>query len=190
MSIEARRPPLLTADDYFAIPGELPHIQLIDGELVVTSPRFEHQAVIAHLLASFARHLEEHPGAGTLCFDVDTYIDDRNVYRPDVWWVPVERRPRPDQARFDVPPPLVAEVRSPSTWQQDVGTKLRGYERAGAEELWLIDLLHDVVRVHRRGSAGSSGFDLTYELAAPDVLATPLVPGWDVDLAGLFAAGR
>lgn len=178
----------MTADEYFAITDELPsRTQLIDGELVMNSPAFRHDRIIHWLIHLHLTFAEAHPGAGELGSDSDTLMDAHSVYKPDIWWVPDERRPRGASSRFTDPPPLVAEVRSPSTWRYDIGTKLRHYEAAGVAEVWMVDTAADVVLVYRRSEPGGPVFDVALELTATDTLATPLIPGWEIDLAKLFA---
>lgn len=177
----------MTADEFFALPGELPHAQLINGELVVNSPAARHQRIILWLSYQFLRHAEDHPGLGELGTEIDTPLDTFNVYRPDLWWVPESQRLAGTDNRFTTPPPLVVEVRSPSTWRYDVGTKLRTYEASGVAEVWLVDTAADVVLVYRRSTPTAAHFDVELELTATDTLTTPLIPGWAVDLAALFA---
>lgn len=177
----------MTAGEFLALPvDELPHSQLIDGELVVSSPTFGHQRVIVSLLRLFGDHLASHPDAGELGIEIDTPLDDRNVYKPDLWWVPPTRVLVDTENRHDAPPPLVVEVRSPSTWRYDTGVKLRTYEAKGVAEVWLVDTVRGVVRVHRRASLGAPGFRPVQVVAPPQRLTTPLIPGWEIDLAALF----
>lgn len=179
--------PKMTADEFFALPDELPHPQLIDGELVVTSPAFGHNRIVVWLIGLFQAHLVAHPEAGEIGASGDVPLDGHNVYAPDLWWVPADRRPSGTESRFSAPPPLVVEVRSPSTWRYDVGTKLRHYEAAGVAEAWLIDTAADVVLVFRRSRPDAPTFDVARELTVDDTLSTMLIPGWDIDLATLFA---
>jgi Uma2 family endonuclease len=71
----------------------------------------------------------------------------------------------------------VVEVRSPSTWQYDVGRKRELY-LAGGSEVWLVDTESSTVLVFR----GEESF----EVGAGEQLATPLLPGLAVDVAALF----
>lgn len=188
MSLAARdHPRRMTADEFFATTDELPHAQLIDGELVVPmgSPTGRHDDVVVTLTHLFRLHRREHPSAGHMGINGDVTIDQGNVFQPDVYWVPEDQR-IVDTGRFPAPPPLVVEVRSPSTWSDDRGRKLRGYERGGVAEVWLADTIARVVTVHRR-SEGSARFDVVEVVAAGDPLTTPLIPGWKVDVAELLA---
>lgn len=176
----------LTAEEYFALPPTHERTQLIDGEIVVTEASLRHQRIMLEIGFQLTLWLRAGPGRGEAGFPVDVHLDDRNVFAPDVWWVPEEARPERDAKRIVGPPALAVEVRSPSTWRYDVGTKKSTYERLGLAELWLVDTAADVALVFRRSSPQAAVFDVELELTAGDDLTTPLLPGFTVDLAGIF----
>ncbi|MCA1846431.1 MAG: Uma2 family endonuclease [Actinobacteria bacterium] len=72
------------------------------------------------------------------------------------------------------------EVRSPSTWRYDVGTKKRVYEATGLPELWLVDTDADTVLVYRQSSPDASTFDVDLEFGAGEQRSTPLLPGLEI----------
>jgi Uma2 family endonuclease len=74
----------------------------------------------------------------------------------------------------------VIEVLSPSTRHHDLGRKRHGYLDTGVQEVWIVDGEADRVTVHRAGGTTSIHTDT-------ETLTTPLIPGWTVDLAELFA---
>ena len=117
---------------------------------------------------------------------MDSRLDDYNVFAPDVWWVAEEHRPARDAAHLVGPPDLAAEVRSPSTWRFDVGTKRQTYERAGLPELWLVDTASDTILVFRRSSLEAQHFDVELELGAGEVLESPMLPGFRLEIGPLF----
>ncbi len=176
----------LTAEEYFALPPTDTRTQLIDGEIVVTEPTVRHQRITGEIYLVLTMWLRDHPGNGEAGIPVDVHLDDRNVFAPDVWWVPEVDRPGRDARRIVGPPALAVEVRSPSTWRFDVGAKKRTYERLGLAELWLVDTGSDTVLVYRRSSPESPEFDVALELGAGELLATPLIPRFEDDLADLF----
>ena len=183
MAVAAAR---LTAEEYFATTDESPGMQLIDGEIVVNDPTFRHQRLVGEIHRLLANWLAADPGSGEAGLGGNFHLDDRNVFVPDVWWTPEDRRPGRASGRYAGPPALAVEVRSPSTWRYDVGAKKRTYEREGLRELWLVDTPVDTVLVFRRSYPAAAGFDVALELVADDVLSTPLLPGFGLDLAGLF----
>lgn len=168
----------MTADEFLALPPDGRHTQLIDGEIVVSDPQLRHQRLVLELARLLANWTTDHPGTGEAGIGCNVRIDDRNVFVPDVWWVSEDHRLARDAGRFDGPPDLVAEVRSPSTWRYDIGTKRDAYLGAGLAELWLVDAAADVVLVFRGAES--------LELAAGDQLTTPQVPGLSIDVAALF----
>jgi len=176
----------LTAEEYFALPPTEQRTQLIDGEVVVTEASLRHQRIMLEIGFLLTTWLRANPGHGEAGFPVDVHLDERNVFAPDVWWVPEHERPSRDAKRIVGPPALAVEVRSPSTWHYDLGTKKSTYERLGLAELWLVDTEADVVLAYRRSSADAGQFDVALELAPGETLTTPLVPGFSIDLAHLF----
>jgi len=183
MAVAAAR---LTAEEYFATTDESPGVQLIDGEIVVNEPTFRHQRLVGEIFRLLANWLSGHPGHGEAGLGGNFHLDDANVFVPDVWWTPGDRRPGRASGRYAGPPALAVEVRSPSTWRYDVGTKKQTYEREGISELWLVDTPVDTVLVFRRSYPAAAGFDVALELVAGEVLTTPLLPGFELDLAALF----
>ena len=176
----------LTAEEYFALPPTEQRTQLIDGEVVVTEASLRHQRITLELAHRLTIWLREHPGQGEAGIPVNVHLDDHNVFAPDVWWVPEEARPARDAKRIVGPPALAVEVRSPSTWRYDVGTKRATYERLGLRELWLVDIEANSVLVYRRSADKAEGFDVALELEAGEVLTTPLISGFSLVLADLF----
>ena len=176
----------LTAEEYFALPPTEKRTQLIDGEIVVTEASLRHQRITLELARVLSNWLRENPGHGEAGIPVNVHLDDYNVFAPDVWWVPEESRPAHDATRIMGPPALAVEVRSPSTWRYDVGSKKSTYERLGLKELWLVDTEANSVLVYRRSGPKADGFDVALELEPGEVLATPLIPGFSLVLADLF----
>jgi Uma2 family endonuclease len=176
----------LTADEYFALPPTEQRTQLVNGEIVVTDASLRHQRITLEIARLLMNWMAANPGHGEAGIPVDVHLDDHNVFAPDVWWVPEAERPARDAKRIVGPPALAVEVRSPSTWRFDVGLKKRTYERLGLTELWLVDIAADEVLVYRRSSPVVTEFDVALEVTAGEVLTTPLLPGFCLDLAGLF----
>lgn len=184
MSLAARD--RVTFDEFLAM-DELPrHSQLIDGEVVVCVPAFRHDEVVMRIIESYVRFTLEHGSPGRLGQTGLVRAGEHDGYVPDLWWVPASTTLAPDERVFPTVPALAVEVRSPTTWGHDRGRKLRRYEARGVPEVWLVDGIDDEVTVHRR-SDGSDVFDVVETLRPGDVLTTPLVPGWAIDLTSLLA---
>jgi Uma2 family endonuclease len=177
----------MTAEDYVAIPEGDRQYWLVDGDLVVSSPSYDHQRLVVELVSHLRAWTVAGPDRGTALISVDARLDGRNVYQPDVWWLGPEHAGRLAGGRLVGPPDLAIEVLSPSTQRFDRGPKLRGYERTGCGEVWLVDGSARRLFVHRRSVVSSTQFDTRLELGLADVVSSPLLPGFALDLSVLFA---
>lgn len=178
----------ITADEYLAM-GEDPwgrRGQLIDGEIVVNEPRPWHQRAIIAISSELFMWEKGGTDRGFVSLPLDIKRDEYNVYGPDVLWYSPGRVPaRGDHPPYP-PPDLVVEVRSPSTWRLDIGPKKSGYEAMRVRELWLVDFTS--VLVFRRSGPKQPLFDVALELTPEDTLSSPMLPGFELPLAGLYPA--
>lgn len=157
---------------------------LVEGEVVVNDPTFEHQRIAGLIYAALLAWTREGPGRGTAGFGGNWAIAPGTVYKPDVWWAAVGRAPT--GARSDDAPSLAVEVRSPGTWMLDMGIKRRRYEEAGVAELWLVDSPARTILVLRRSGANAPEFDVALEVPTGETLRTPLLEGFELVVADIF----
>ena len=182
MAVTAQPHQRLTVDEFFALPGEQRHTQLIDGEIVVNAPSMRHQRILYWMAYELETFRRANPHLGSPGLEMDVPVGNHDVYLPDLWWSSPSRLPGP--IRFEAMPDLAIEIGSPSTWRFDVGTKKRGYEAAGLPELWLVDTVRDRVILHRRSHPDVTAFDVTFEVTPGEDLTSPLLPGLTLDVAG------
>jgi Uma2 family endonuclease len=176
----------MTADEYLALGEGYPRTQLVEGEVVMNQPELRHQMVVMDLIHALRVWMTAAPGRGLLSLPLDVKLDERNVFAPDVMWYAQNRAPARDDKRPYPLPDLAVEVRSPSTWRYDVGAKWLTYERAGLNELWLVDTVALTVIVCRRTGPTTSTFDVLLEVAAGETLASPQLPGFTLAVASLL----
>ncbi len=79
----------------------------------------------------------------------------------------------------------MVEVLSPGDPRLDSVKKREIYASCGVREYWMVLPDLDQVEVLRQAPAG--GFDRPILLEPGDVLTTPLLPGFELPLAELFA---
>jgi Uma2 family endonuclease len=176
----------LTAEEYFvAAAGDPRPTQLIDGVIVPSQPKFRHQDITGLIYMRLRTWVESDDGFGVAGIPIDVIVDHYNVYAADVWWLADPERIDPDEY-FSGVPDLAVEVRSPSTWRYDIGRKKRRYEQHALPELWLVDTDGDVVLVYRRSSGRAGEFDVELELARPDVVTAPQLPGFELAVAEIL----
>jgi Uma2 family endonuclease len=150
MRIEAERK-LFTADDFFKMdeagifaPDE--SVELIEGEIIqMRNPGRKHVACCDRATAFFT---EAFGRRAIVSIQNWIVLDDYNVPKPDV----VVLKPSPDfyasKDRIPEDAFLIVEI-SLSSFAFDSGVKLRHYAQAGVIEVWIEDLLNDLLLVHR-----------------------------------------
>jgi Uma2 family endonuclease len=177
----------LTYDDFVLFPDDGKRHELIDGEHYVTaSPNTKHQRVSGNLHWLLRSYLEPHPTGQIFYAPFDIVFSRFDVVEPDLLYMSNERAAEILTSNHVTgSPELVIEIGSPSTRQRDETIKRRLYERSGVVEYWVVDPELDVVRVYRRSG---DRFDRPIELSleAGDALTTPLFPGLELPLAGIF----
>jgi len=155
---------------------------LVDGEVVMNDPGFQHQEVVVRILRALADWCDLAPERGRAGFGGNWIFGPYTLLRPDVWW----SAEIPTGNRRDTPPELAVEVRSPSTWRYDIGRKREIYEEAGVTELWLVDPPAGTILVWSRASGGA-GFDPVTVLGTGDDVTTPLLDEFRLPVDDLFA---
>jgi len=179
----------ITAEQYCLSSREGDRTQLIDGVIVVNEPRFLHGVVQLRIATALNAWTDGAPGRGRASMPIDVVMSEHDVYGPDVVWFCAERVPTDWEAEHQEIPDIAVEVRSPGTWRFDTGRKRDTYESGGLPELWLVDTQAEVVTAHRRSTPDAATFDVQLVAGAGEQLTSPLLPGFTLDVAKLFARG-
>ena len=177
----------MTVEEYLKIADDLPHrTSLVEGEVVVNQPTPLHQGLLLDLAFILKSWCQAQPGRGEVTAPLDVQLGDRNYFAPDLmWWRSGRERGRRD-TRPQPLPDIAVEIRSPSTWRYDIGSKKTRYEQHGLRELWLVDSVADEVIVFRRSAPAAPEFDISLQLARGDSLTSPQLPGFALPLDDLF----
>ncbi len=178
---------LLSVSDYLLLPEGGPRIQLIEGDFFMApSPRKSHQNIGGTIFILLHEHVKRSRKGAVMIAPFDVYLDDNNVYQPDVLYVAAAREKKIllDDGVHGAPD-LVVEVLSPSTARLDKDAKRRVYARAGVLEMWLIDPELRSVQIYRFKE--NADRPVAY-LELADTLTTPLLPGFSVKLDKVFGA--
>jgi Uma2 family endonuclease len=138
--MESMLHPPRTALELFKILPEGTRCQLIDEHIIMSpSPIWKHQDIVKIILFRIESYLRKNP-AGKVLSDVDIYINEKNVYRPDIFFVAEEQMDiLGDDGYVHGAPHLVIEVLSPGTSKYDKTKKKEIYAEYGVKEYWLID---------------------------------------------------
>lgn len=117
--------------------GDRSRYELLDGEILVTpSPSGTHQVVASRLNVLLAAALPRHLEVVQAPLDVELMSGTGDTtLQPDAL---VTDRAHLTSGGLRVPPILVVEVLSPSTWRRDLGAKRDAYAAAGVEHYWVV----------------------------------------------------
>ena len=167
------------------MPEGPPYFQLIDGELFMSpSPNFFHQEIIGNIFSPIREYLRRNPIGKVVVSPSDVHFDQDNVFQPDVFFIRKERLGIVDKHGAKGAPDLVVEVISASTGRLDLGPKKMVYAARGVVEFW-------VVRPHSREveiyELATSSTEPVRTLGAGDIVATKLLPAFELPVAEIFA---
>jgi Uma2 family endonuclease len=179
----------LSYEDFLLFPEDDGHRhELIDGEHFMTpAPNLRHQQISGNLHIALGTHLREHRVGRVFAAPTDVVLSNHDVVEPDLVYVSNARAEILTKANVRGAPDLVVEILSDSTRKRDETLKLRGYEKFGVDEYWIVDPELETVKVLRPG--GNRRYVRVAELSLEqgDTLTTPPLPGFSVALVELFA---
>jgi Uma2 family endonuclease len=162
--------------------------EIIDGVHIVSpAPGIRHQRLVRRLASALDRYLESHPGRGEFfAVPVDVVFTLYDVVEPDLVFIAARQSHIVTEKNVRGAPAIVVEVFSPGTTRRDRTLKRRLFEREGVGEYWMVDPVANTVEVLRRRADGSLPRVAVLTARNQDRLATPLLPGFSIDLARLF----
>ena len=173
---------LMTAEEFAQMSmAENEDYELVDGELIpLSSATPLHNNIrgkTEHLVRSY---FGKNPIGGAIS-ETDCRISSDTVRKPDLSIFIGDEWGQLDMNLVPIPiaPAIAVEVLSPSEHMVDVNRRFRDYLGAGSKEVWLLD--HANGELHVRTKAG------VRLLQGSDVLDSPLLPGFSVNVADLLA---
>ena len=175
----------LTAEAMFAMSSTLGRAELLEGELIRTSPAgFEHGSITLKLAWPLARYVEEHQ-LGIVCAAKTGFLLERSpdtVRAPDLAFVTQARVDQMGVVKGYWPgcPDLVAEVVSPSDTYSEVQAKALAWIDAGCKVVWIVDPKQKHV-TEFRSETKIRVFTMKDRLAASDVFGD-----WSIAVGKLF----
>ena len=174
----------LTYRDYFGLPDSDDHYELIDGVLYMSPPPIpDHQGFLFVLTLALGNFVVERGLGRIYCSPIGVVLSDDDVLQPDLIFVATERLNIITGNYVQGAPELVVEVLSPSAARRDRTVKRDIYERSGVREYWLVDMRNRNIEVN---SASEVGFVTAGVYSEGDVLVSPLLSGFSMDISDAF----
>ena len=176
---------LVTYEEYCNLPDD-ERYEVIDGELTMAAaPSVLHQMVQDNIglpLSTFVRA----NSLGRLFYSAtDVLLSDTNIVQPDILFVSRERSHILTYNVINGPPDLIIEILSPSTAHRDTSQKRELYERFGVAEYWQVDTEGQRVVVL---TLVGNDYEAASEYGMGETLASPLLPGFTLDINDIFDA--
>lgn len=127
-----------SAKDYAELPENAPY-QLVNGKLIfMPSPIEKHQRTQSVLQFYLFDFIDSNNLGKIYSAPFDVYLDDENVYQPDLMFISKERAAIVKNYVYGAPD-LVIEIVSKGTEKVDRKEKLESYGKFGVSEYWIID---------------------------------------------------
>ena len=173
----------LTYEDYARLPDD-ERYELIDGELItMPSPKEIHQRLLLLLGSWWLGFVLERRLGSVYVAPFDVVLSATNVVQPDLIFVSRARARIITEDNIRGAPDLLVEILSPSTEWRDRIVKRELYARHGVREYWLVDPYAKTVTVL---ILGAGGYNTHAVYGEGDTLTSPTLPGFALDLGGLF----
>ena len=185
MSTAVVLPPPLTVEHYKLLPENGPRYQLIEGDLYMApAPNRYHQDISRNLEYILLDYLADHPIGKLYDAPFDVYLDEHNVFQPDIVVVLNDRLSILTDAGTEGAPDFVVEILSPKTARFDRDNKKRVYASHRVRELWIIDPEPQSIECYLLAENAITP-RATHGLA--DTFESALFPGLRFDAARIFA---
>jgi len=152
------------------------NFELVEGEIVPMRPKYSaHERIKSEVAMALVRAC---PVELIVGFESSIFFSDNTFLEPDLCLYP--RRLQSQDVRG--PDILLAIEVAASTLAYDRGLKARLYARFGVRELWVIDANARLTWAHTGPT--ETGWTHVVEISPEELLTTPAVPGFSMNLAG------
>lgn len=177
MSTAARA--LVTESEFLDLPESNQQIELVDGEVVETpSPSFRHQEVLCRVVVALRTWVAaSRAQASVVQAPLDVRFAAGRILQPDAM-VFLQALSPDIETPLDRVPEICIEVLSHNRTYDRV-TKRYLYAEAGVQEYWIVD---PAGACERRSGSGLGELEVVQQR-----LASPLLPGFGLELVELFA---
>ena len=172
-----------TVADYEAMPEDGHQYQLIHGTLIMSpSPIWYHQRLQIVIGGLMEVYLMENLLGKVAASPMDVYLGP-HVLQPDILFISKEREHITSDRVVRGAPELVVEILSPSNARQDLVVKREIYQEYGVQEIWFVSPNQRAFEIQRREGIG---YTAPFLLKDGDILTTPLLPGFSMNVTRVF----
>ncbi len=131
--------PPRTGIEAFKLMPEGTFCQLIDNALIMSpAPLVQHARIQSLIFSQLFNYVTQSQLGEAFVAPVDVYLDEKNVYQPDIFFISDEQKHLIKKNGVYCAPDLVVEILSADR-NYDLVLKKGVYERAGVKEYWVVD---------------------------------------------------
>jgi len=140
MPLKARRPALMTSEEFLEWLEPGVSADLIGGEIKMHSPVNLRHARLLNFMDRLLAGYVEHEDLGEVHREnVAVRLSIRDTFMPDLAYFSKQQAARLLDTHAHFPPAFIVEALSPRTAQNDTGRKFAAYELHGVQEYWILD---------------------------------------------------
>lgn len=181
MTIRTRK---ITADEFWAMPGESHRYELVDGELVDIGRTPKRGTMTGEIGALLLNHATEYGLTFFVGVATGFQIDAYNLRFPDVHVTAYDRMSAYDETEGPWPhftPDIVVEALSFNNTLARLARKIEDYFANGTRAMWIADPDQRTVTIRRPGAAEQV-------FGIGDILSSePGIPDFSCPVADIFA---
>jgi Uma2 family endonuclease len=135
-----------TAEDYLLLGEIKTPCQLINGELIMSpAPSPQHQRMLQRLFRLLDKVVHDDE---IFVAPIDLYINSKNVFQPDLLYIPRLHGKFITEKGIEGPPAMVIEIISPSISYTDRNMKKKMYLDFGVNEYWIVDPGNKTIEIY------------------------------------------
>lgn len=178
--MKTKLPDRTSEADFLSWPESMSKIELLDGDVVASpAPRYGHQEILRRMVLALGNWaLGRRVTVGLSPCDIR--FGPGRILQPDAFVV-LDRIPLATTGPLTRIPEICIEILSRDA-TYDRTTKRLVYAAAGVREFWAVDLAGTIERW--------TGEGLVEAETITDVLVTPLLDGFELDVPAFFAEAR
>jgi Uma2 family endonuclease len=173
-----------TVGDFLQLGEMSTPCELINGDLIMSpAPTPLHQTVSSNLNDLLKAEAKKR-GDTVLYAPIDVFIDNKNVFQPDLIYITRQRGDIISLRGVEGAPDIIIEIVSPSSVFIDRNKKKRAYQNAGTREFWLVDPANKTLEIYLHDQADHDTPHLY--LVEQGVVKSTVLPDLAFDLSSIF----
>ncbi|MEJ7681203.1 MAG: Uma2 family endonuclease [Segetibacter sp.] len=132
--------PPRTGMEAFKLMPEGTYCQLINNALIMSpAPLMNHAIVQNEIFYALLHYSKKNKIGEVFCAPVDVYLNERNAFQPDIFFILNERKDIIKENGVYGDPDLIIEILSKGNKKTDLIKKKNVYEATGVKEYWVVD---------------------------------------------------